>query len=69
MTIKFEVEFETDNAAFENNKEAEIEKVLDQAKESASLLIREAPMIKNAAGLSYSLFDSNGNRIGQVTIL
>jgi hypothetical protein len=60
--MKITIEFDTDNAAFEDNFLMEITKTLQQCK--SALLDSERGTIT----IRHILKDSNGNRIGVVSI-
>jgi len=59
--MKIAIEFDTDNAAFEDNFLMEVTKALNQAK--AAIIDSE-----NNTGIRRPLKDTNGNRIGVVEI-
>lgn len=59
--MKITIEFDTDNAAFEDNFLMEVTKALNQAK--AAIIDSE-----NNTGIRRPLKDTNGNRIGVVEI-
>jgi len=59
--MKITIEFDTDNAAFEDNFLMEVTKALSQAK--GAIIDSE-----NTTGIRRPLKDTNGNRIGVVNI-
>lgn len=59
--MKITIEFDTDNAAFEDNFLMSVTKTLQQAKEA--IIDSE-----NTTGIRRPLKDTNGNRIGVVNI-
>jgi hypothetical protein len=59
MSIKIKIEFDTANAAFDLDPMAEARAVIGQAVEKLeSLAVNEAE----------NLYDTNGNRVGQVSV-
>ncbi len=59
--MKIKIEIETGNAAFEDDLEGELTRVIDQASDKVLALVE-------AGNHSTSLFDINGNRVGSVEI-
>jgi hypothetical protein len=59
--MKITIEFDTDNAAFEDNFLMEVTKTLQQAK--GAIIDSE-----NNTGIRRPLKDTNGNRIGVINI-
>jgi hypothetical protein len=59
--MKIVIEFDTDNAAFEDNFLMEVTKAVQQAK--AAIIDSE-----NNTGIRRPIKDTNGNRIGVVSI-
>jgi len=56
--MKFKLEIETDNAAFEDGPESEVARILRAL----------AARIENEFCMSQPVFDINGNRVGRSTV-
>ena len=66
--MKIEISFNTENAAFEDNFEAELLHIMRRVSDKVDYVAgfcRELP--SKFSILPFTLFDSNGNTIGTVT--
>jgi hypothetical protein len=59
--MKFRIEFDCDNAAFDDARDIEIADILVKV---AGSITRDMPR----SGTSYSVLDSNGNRVGYYSL-
>ena len=63
------IKFDTDNAAFEDEPVAEVDRVLKQAKRKIfEQLGRDPRAVCNAPEAADYLYDINGNQIGMLTV-
>lgn len=65
--MKITVEFDTDNAAFEDNFSAEVQAVMERAKLLVKCVAHKHREDPSLVGEHRPLFDTNGNTIGKVT--
>jgi len=64
--MKITVEFDTDNAAFEDNFSTEVELVMERAKLLVKAVAHKHREDPSLVGEHRPLFDTNGNGIGKV---
>jgi len=64
--MKITVEFDTDNAAFEDNFSAEVEAVMERAKFLVKAVAHKHREDPSNVGEYRRLYDTNGNGIGKV---
>lgn len=62
------VQFDTDNAAFEDNFDAELRRALLTVPDKALAQVERPPAACNHDEATDVLHDSNGNRIGKVVV-
>lgn len=61
--MKINIEFDTENAAFEDNRFAEVNRILTQVKEEVM------DCLNDGCGIQVSIKDTNGNRVGVLEIV
>ena len=62
-TMKINIEFDTDNAAFEDDRFGEVTRILTRAKEKVT------DSLNDCCGIRVPIKDTNGNRVGVLEIV
>lgn len=61
--MKINIEFDTENAAFEDNRFAEVSRILTRVKEEVM------ECLDDGCGIRVPIKDTNGNRVGVLEIV